>query len=1073
MASTSAVPTNPTSHNIASLLPKLADRDGDIRFMTLGDLQQMLIVGHATFLSHDYTTCARLVDALLPCLTDTSGDCQNAASKTLAALVPKVPDSIVNPLIEKVSNLEPNPESGSSDNTVAALSLRTVVLALARNRQAYDSVSKALIPRLTGKVVIPIPGKNPPPPKGMLQIELETGQDTNALDLLAAVAECFGTSLQTVEVEALMESTMQILESPRTGSVLKKKATSALSSLAGYFSDGLLSQLVSSSIEKLRQAHTTPQQRRLYIAIYGALARSIPVKFGPYLKTLAPFVLAPLSQDELDQQEQEVEEGEGERSPEVEEVREASLLALEAFLESCATDIKSYTPEIVAAATRFLTYDPTTLEDEDEEMTQEDDDEAGFEGDEDFEEETGFEDDTDVSYKLRRNSAKVSQALIATLSSDDTALYTKIAPALIQRMAREKEESVRNEVVSTLSSLVRRIPSASPSPPSGHQPSSRKRRRGDSTEHAPTNGYASPSTPPPSTSAAKGLEELNPSIVSASAKLLKTSTPSTKVVVLSLLHTMVSTQSGGLSKSANEVLPPVVESLRPDASAGAAGVMLRNEALTLLRVITENHSSKVLHSHLESIVPALTSAVKDRQAKLAHEGVTTLEAVTKALTPPRSSGSGKYLASIYAVLTEVIQSQSTDTAVRQQACQALGLLIGRTSGSQGAQLLPEKQRFEGQRILGQRLANELTRLACVRAVDQLVSLSARKEDFLSGWVASVALELAAQLRKSSRSLRGASLQALRTIASTQASRQSLDGGTVQKLLDMLLPLVKIEDLHMLTPALSILAALAKDFPGAVVDGKVVDAVCGVVRQGVEAHALDALVSFVEEVGKAGAGQTLMQALLRLGVQGNTDVTGQVIGTLLTSSPAGSTGVQLQDFIKELNSQQDESRQCLALSVLGEAGLRSPEASLAPETFTKYFDAQSEKLKLASAVALGRAGAGSVSQYLPRILDSMSQGRSYLLLHSVKELLQHSAAEEEIKPLAGKLWDAILHAGSGQEDNKVLAAECLGRLAVIAPQAYLPQLQSFLGDPQPNVRALVVMALPHVFADSGKSLPSIS
>ncbi|KAK3063233.1 hypothetical protein LTR53_018999, partial [Teratosphaeriaceae sp. CCFEE 6253] len=154
-------------------------------------------------------------------------------------------------------------------------------------QEAYSAVSKALIPRLTGRVVIPVKQGLPPPPKGMLDEDMETGNDSNTLDLLSDVAKCFGPMLQEAEVQALEQITMKVLESEKCGTVMKKKAVAALSALAPYFTDGLLAHHVSYSIEQLRRPHLTAQQRKLYLQVYSSLARSIPQKFGPYLKTLA------------------------------------------------------------------------------------------------------------------------------------------------------------------------------------------------------------------------------------------------------------------------------------------------------------------------------------------------------------------------------------------------------------------------------------------------------------------------------------------------------------------------------------------------------------------------------------------------------------------------------------------------------------------------------------------------------------------------------------------------------------------------------------------------------------------
>ncbi|KAK0288259.1 hypothetical protein LTR35_003733 [Friedmanniomyces endolithicus] len=1081
----SSVPANPTSHNVASILGKLHDADPDIRYMTLNDLNKMMENGGATFLVHDYTTCAKVVDGLLHTLNDSNGDVQNMSVATLGSFVKKAPESILCPTIEKISTVK---TSNSIDTTMAATAVRAIVTNLPhpvpgaprgpKVQEAYSAVSKALIPRLTGRVVIPLGKPLPPPPKGMLDEDMETGNDSNTLDLLTEVAKCFGPMLQESEVLALEQVTMRVLESERCGTVMKKKAVAALSALAPYFTDGLLAHHVSYSIEKLRQSHVTPQQRKLYLQVYSSLARSIPQKFGPYLKTLAPFVLSPLSQQELDEQRGQEAEAEGERDVQMEEVREAALVALESFLQACAQDMRAYTKDVVEASTRFLKYDPNVADEEDEDM-EEEEEEEDFDGDEDFEQETGFEDEDDVSWKVRRCSAKVLHALIDKLDPNDSAMYGQIAPALIARF-KEREESVRNEVIATLAFLIAKtgdILGVHEASSSHSTAPTKKRRRGFSdslgsdfhAQKALMNGYASPSTPPPTDNATLGLAKINPEVVKGAAKLLKTSTVPTKQAVIALLKDMVSAQKGGLSEHADEVIDPVVETIT--SASNTAGNTLRIEVLQLLRVIANSHSSKVIQPFLPKIVPALVNAAKDRYAKVSSEAFGTIESYIKSLTPPRSAASngrnGQYLSQLYQVVTERISATDTDTEVRQKAVQALGLLVGRTSGATGESLLSQQDRFTGQTVIAERLKNELTRLACVRAVDNIAVLAQSKNDFKPGWVSNVALELGAQFNKSSRSLRGASLSALRMLAINQASRESVDDKTIAQLVGMLVSLLKPDDLHMLGPALIVLGAFARDRPALVATPAVIDSICLVVTSSVSGTALDALVTCVEAIGRAGAGQHLMKALLDVGVKGQTDVTGQVIGTLLVAG-GSNIGVRVQDFVKELQTQQDEAKKCLALSVLGEASLHMGTSGiLKPDSFTPYFADTSDKVKLSAAVALGRAGAGNVKVYLPSIISMLGQGTQYLLLHSVKELLQHSNAEEDIKPYAQTLWQNIISSGQA-EDNKVVGAECIGRLAIINPAAYLPQLQTFLQNPNPTIRGMVISALRYVFSDTDET-----
>ncbi|KXL49132.1 hypothetical protein M433DRAFT_2638 [Acidomyces richmondensis BFW] len=1091
MAST-GVPQNPTAHHLASILPKLSDPDPDIRFMTLADMRKMLENGHPQFLMHDYTVCAKVVEGLLLTLKDTNGDVQNESVIVLGEFVKKVPESILCPTIEKVSNVKM--AEGSIDTTIAALAVRAIVVNLSRPTagvmrgpkvlESYNAISKALIPRLIGRVVIPIGKGLPPPPKGMLQEELESGNDSNGLDLLTEVAKSFGSMLQEPEVEALEQITLQILESDRCGAVMKKKAVGALYALAPCFSDSLLAHLVSYTIEQLRQPHLTSQQRKLYISIYGSLARSIPQNFGPYLKTLAPFVLAPLSEEELVAQQEFEAEQDGERDVAVEDTREAALVAIESFYQVCAVDMKPYTKDTIESAIRFLKYEPNVVDDEDEDMEEEDKGDDGFEGEEDFEEETGFEDEDDVSWKVRRCSAKVLRAVLETLDPNDPIIYGLMAPALISRF-KEREESVRTEVLDTLAFLITKTGSKNliHENPSEHtlQPS-RKRRRGFSdslgsdlrnAQQACMNGYTSPSTPPPVDNATKGLAKFNPEVVKGAAKLLKTSTMPTKQSVISLLKDMVAAQHGGLSDHVDQVIDPTIETMN-SADGSASHVMgnaLRTEGLQLLKIIADTHSSKVLHPHLEKIVPALVKTAKDRYAKVSVEAFETIEAFVKALTPPRSaatkSNNNQYLYRLFQVITERISANDTDTEVRQKAVQVLGLLIGRTFGPTGAGLLTQEERFVGQQVISDRLKNELTRLDAVRAVETMAVLAQSKEDYKPGFVPSAALQLGQQLRKANRSLRGASLNALRMLAVNQASRECLDNQTISQLVNMLVPLLKPDDLHMMGPALIVLAAFAKEQPSLVSVPSVIQGICHIVTSSVTGVALDGLLTCVEAIGKAGAGGNLMNALLNVGIQGDTDVTGQVIGTLLVSG-GPNADVKLDDFVKELQTQTDEGKKCLALSVLGEACLRmGNRCPLTAESFTPYFNDESDRVKLAAAVALGRSGAGDVGAYLPKIMDALGQGREYLLLHSVKELLQHSTAEDEIKPFTQQLWQNIISSGQA-EDNKVVGAECIGRLAIIDPAAYLPQLQTVLQNPNPTIRGMVISALRYVFSDTESS-----
>lgn len=1106
----SQIPPNPTSQTVAALLPKLHDADPDYRFMSLNDLFQVLTIGKQDFLHNDYNTAARTVDGILKTLDDQNGEVQNLAIKwyissvtlrgnlantcSLAPLVTKVPSSILAPLIEKLSTL--NTEN-SVDNSIPAMALRTVVVTLPRPisgvaptkevNEAYSAISRVLIPRLVGRLIVQNPNqklvKLPPVPPGMLDLESNKDVDPEAVDVLIEVVRCFGPMLQQREVEALQRLLVGILETERASSVVKKRAVVAVSILAMYLADDDLSGFVSQLIESLRNPHLTLVQRRLYITILGSMARSIPARFGPYLKTLAPFVLTALSEQELaDQLENAADDGEPD--PETDDVREAALVALEGFLAACGSEMRAYTEETISAALRFLKYDPNYNDDGDEEMggTQEDEDDMDeFDEDDDFEADAGFDDDDDdASWKVRRCAAKVLYTLISTRGSgdllDDGTLYTQVAPVLVQRFS-EREENVRLEIIATISSLVRKTGEGihvhfsidDGSDYINHAPQSRKRRRESSTATFDTKsilsmsaGLTSPTVEPvPASGPRADLARLSPAIIKAATKLMKGNSIPTKQAIMNLLDDMVSVQNGGLAEYFSQIVDLIIDAIKTSSgstgsstaitSGGAASATahtLRIAALRLIGDISKTHSSSVLQPFLPKIVPGVVSAVNDKYYKISSEAIGTVEQLVKTLTPPRSRSTTqshqKDLQNLYQVVINKVSATDADLEVRQRAIHALGILLARTASPEGANLLLPADRENALNILNDRLKNETTRLAAVRAIDTVAALTTSKDQLKPKWIREVSLELSAQLRKANRSLRGASLGALKNLVVAPAARSSLDKPTIEGLVSALLPLLTTVDLHLLGPALLVLAALVLDDAALVVTDQLNSAMCGLLTAPLGGAVLEAVLVLVTNIGKAGVGQPLMTGLLRdVSVNGDPAVVGKVIGTLLVYGGL-SLGVTIDDFMAELgNPQSEDAKRSLALAVLGEAGLRlGGKSPLKPSTFTAQFKSRSDKVRLSAAVALGRAGAGNIPLYLPEITSTMEKGGNtqYLLLHSIKEILQQAGNNSaDISNYTKSIWDRLLSA-SQSEDNKAVGAECIGRLAIIDPKTYMPQLQ---------------------------------
>ena len=1015
---------------------------------------------------------------------------------SIVALVLKLPPDILAPFVHRVSNIK---TTHSVDTSIPATALRTFITAFPRpilgltptpkTQDAYSAISRVLIPRLLGYIVIPHGLENlPSPPPGMLEIGSEKGANSDAVEVLIEVIRSFGPMLQDPEKQAFQNSIMSIVDDERTGSVIKKKAVVAMSLLAIYLSDRLLGAFVTNLVDSFRDPQINSTKRKLLITMVGSLARSIPQRLGHHIKTIVPYVLSALSQEEYDIAMEELAE-DGTPNPEVEEVREAALVALEGFLASCSNDMRSFTDQSIEAALRYVVYDPNTASDEDDEMggTQGDDEDIEADGldeeaeDEDFEEDAALSDDDDATWKIRRCAAKALYAIISTRSNgdllDNGTLYGKVAPTLVSRF-KEREENVRLEILTTLASLIRKTGEGiTLTDPTGDQDvdfaaeyasRSRKRRRINSDAGSfefpgaatISMGLSSPVASPPATSGPKAdLAHLSPVIIRGIARLLKQTSIPTKQSAITLLRDLVLVQLGALSDNLSKVVDPLVEAVKSTwgstgntsasigGAAAATGSKMRIETLQLISAICDTHSSKVIAPYIGPIVSSVIVAVKDKNYKVSGEALLAIESITKVLTPPRSAGSdqqrGLHLGSIFDIVLARSIATDADLEVKQRAIHALGILLARTSGSSNSKLLAAESRPKALQVLQDRLKNETTRISAVNAVDLVAASAIDQQDLPVAWVRSMILELGAQLRKADRKLRGASLTALKSIVSNPIALATLDDGTIYSLSTILLPLINANDLNLLGLALSVLGKLVRINPKKVVDANLNDALYKVVLAPLGGAVFDAYLGLVKTIGDQAVGKPLMQALLQnVGVSGDPAVVGKAIGTLLVSG--GSTvGVSINDFVNELKTSKDSQRKCLALAILGEAGLRLESKSpLAPNVFTTHFSSKSDSVPRVAAVALGRAGAGNINKYLPVMLSNSEKtgNLQYLSLHSIKEILQHAGkAGSDISPYTKEIWEKLLLA-SQAEDNKVIGAECIGRLTLIEPSTFLPLLQ---------------------------------
>ncbi|EXJ84151.1 hypothetical protein A1O3_04818 [Capronia epimyces CBS 606.96] len=1102
--------------SISTLLSKINDPDPDIRFMQLSDLTNVLLSSSSEYIRNDTHTAARIIDGLLRSLADQNGEVQNQALKCVGPLAARTPGEIIAPLIDKLTNLT----ISDIDISIPTTALRILIASLPQPqpvggpsqevRDAYAAVSKVLIPRLVGHVVLPSNKPTPELPTGLLEKQKDKGYSSDAVDVMIEIVKCYGSLLQERELVGLAKAVMTIIESPSAGGVVKKRALAGIGALIPHFNDAQISSFVAALTQSFQASQLSVEHRRFLIATIGTLARSSPGKFGPYVNDVVPSIFQVLSQDELSSTAS-VSDADVEVDPEVEELRETALVSLEGLAGSCPAEMRSHLSEAIDAALRYVRYDPNVAESEDLEMagTQDSNSDDGIteeppdEDDDDeyaeLDDEDAFSDVDDLSWKVRRCAAKVLYTIIMGVSVADRAiLFDDIAPVLISRLFNEREDSVRLEVIAATTALIRKAGSglthsltrrdSTGSDPAGPT-NTRKRRRQDSEadrKDPDLRGLVtSRSSPPivpvsPPRGSLADLVGLVPKIVQALCKLWKKASMSLKQASVVMLKTLTLARNEILSDHLQQLEDPIADALKPSTASASGGVgsgtsatvaSLQIETLTLISAIAETNSTTVLIPFAIALIPSVIDIARDRNYKVSSEALGTIEQFVKALTPPRLATANQdhaiHIEKLWTVVVERVADNNADLEVRHRAIQVFGVLIARTSNTQ---LLSSSARMQSLGILHDRLKNETTRLASARAIGLIGEAAGVHDNIGSAWIQDVSLEMANQLRKSDRSLRGACLESLQYLALNPVSSSQYETTTILQLQSLLMPLISVNDLHLLTPALVILSRIIPTNAEALVNAEIVSALCQITQARLEGPPLRAYLLVVKVIGEHEVGAPLMKGLLGVGTAGETLVLGRAIGTLLVYG-GDNLGVTISDFLKELQTSQDVRAVCLALTVLGEVGFRmGPKSPVKIDTFINCLTVDSDKVRLAAAVALGSASSNNVSECLPIILRSLGQSpaQNYLYLHSLKEILEHSESSfSDMAPYASELWDKLFTV-SRVEDNSAVGAECIGRLATIDPNTYVPQLAKSLEDPDPSIRGTVISAFRFTLGDASSS-----
>ncbi|KAG7278589.1 hypothetical protein CRUP_013331 [Coryphaenoides rupestris] len=1000
------------SYHISNLLEKMTSSDKDFRFMATNDLMTEL---QKDSIKLDDDSERKVVKMILKLLEDKNGEVQNLAVKCLGPLVSKVKEYQVETIVDTLCTNMLSDKEQLRD--ISSIGLKTVIGELPP-ASSGSALAASVCKKITGRLTSAIAKQED------VSVQLE------ALDIMADML-CRQGGLLVNFHPSILSCLLPQLTSPRLA--VRKRTIMALGHLVMSCGNLVFIDLIEHLLAELGR-NDNMSTTRTYIQCTAAISRQAGHRIGEYLEKIIPLVVKFCNVDD-------------------DELREYCIQAFESFIRRCPKEVHPHVSTVISLCLRYLTYDPNyNYDDEDEDdnaMDAEQNDED-YQGSDDE-----YSDDDDMSWKVRRASAKCLDAVVSSRHEMLPEFYRSVSPALVSRF-KEREENVKADVFHAFLSLLKQT-----------RPAQAWLNDPDAMEQGET----------PLTM----LQNQVPMIVKALHRQLKEKSVKTRQCCFNMLTELVTVLPGALSQHIPVLIPGIIFSLNDKSSSSN----LKIDALACLYVVLCNHPATAFHPHVSALVPPLVACVGDPFYKITSEALLVTQQLVKVIRPLDSQlGSSDrfdpspYIDDVFNCTIKRLKAADIDQEVKERAISCMGQIICNLGDH-----LPNE--LPGTLLIFlERLKNEITRLTTVKALT-LIAGSQLSIDLRPVLPDAVPI-LASFLRKNQRALKLCTLAALDILLRNYSS--AVTPAMVDAVLAELPPLISESDMHVSQMALSFLSTLAHTHPsslGQLSGGAILSQLIILVRSPLlQGGALAAMLDFYKALvttETAGLGYMDVLRMLTGPVYAQSSALGhkqaycsiaKCVAALTTACPRQGPAVVGQ-FIQDVkNSRSTDSIRLLALLSLGEVG-HHVDLSSQPELKTVILDAfcsTSEEVKSAASYALGSIAVGNLPEYLPFVLQEISSQpkRQYLLLHSLKEIIGSSTVVG-LKPYVESVWSLLLkHCECQEEGTRNVVAECLGKLTLIDPETLLPRLKGYLlsAHNKPSlIRELLDTILPHLYNET--------
>lgn len=997
---------------IQNLLDRMTSSDKDYRFMATNDL-----IGE---LQHDNIRLdddseLRVTNQIVGLLGDKNGEVQNLAVKCLGYLVSKVKDPRRQLVIKSLCRMLRSGQEQIRD--IASIALKTIVTEVPFSQEMIIIIDSDLNPNLLEAV-----GNN-----SDVNVQLES------LDILSELIIRVGSQITNWH-DRFQGQLIQLLESDR--SAVRKRSMNALSNLLACCSDELFARTIAQLIELL--GRITPKSLEEANTTYGSNS-SYCTAAKTLLQCIASIIRQAGHRSTKEQLIQVMPVIHKFCLVDDDEIREYCIQMFEAYIKRCPVIVSNCLSDIINVCLRLISHDPNYNyeeedNDDDEAMDMDGDEEASESGDD-------YSDNDDLSWKVRRASAKCLETIVLARPDLINDFFVMMSPVLISRF-KEREETVKADIIQTFVALTKQT---------------RQLARDSRDAQVPPVALVK-------------LNEMIPLIVAKSSNLLREKSIKTRQILFQMFIEIMNTFPNALANHIDSLVPGILYSLVDKNSSST----MKIDALVFVQELFKTHDPPKLYRQVHVLLPAIITAVSDSFYKITAEALSLLTQLVRVIRMPNYEPMADFesvLSTIYSKTIERMSKADLDIEIKERAISCMGQIVA-TFGDKMGDKLPIALD-----MIHDKLSNDATRLTAVKA---FIKVATSPVDMsLSSLFPKAFKTIGPFLRKNSRPLKISTLILIENVV--RRSIDLLDNDSAQSFILMDVPnLINENDLYVSQLALTMLTTVVKTHKAfhEIVPQHVLPETLKLIRSPLlQGSALQATLQFLSTIVNSSFPGLDHKALLTKLVEpiySGVPVHKQAYYSTAKAIAAITVGddtrslMTVSQFVEDskVHSTNDSIYTLILLSI-GEIG-KTTDLSQVPnlvERILEAFNSSSEDVKSAGSFALGCIAVGNMNMFLPIILHEIESRnkRQYLILHSLREIISSGRLEQ-----LESIWSLLMkHCECQEEGTRNVVSECLGKLTLHQPTELLKRLLWSLRDQfrdKPLARSTIVAAIKFTIKD---------